>query len=131
MSQLQLPKLSTSNKQDESLIQFKRKRARAVCKQLLEPEIQKACRLIASRMERIDNQHDWVCVGVQQGTDTQSVFTSLQDFAEIGNHKFTTFNQDDLTFGILGVRKQDSEVAVPPSPPKLKLKRVDQKDSDF
>ncbi len=104
MSQRQLPHVSNSIQSDGTLLQPKRKRARAVCKQMMEPEIQKACRLFASRMERVDKEHDWVCIGVQKRSELQ-IFTYLQDFAASGNHKFATFDQDDLKFGILGVRK--------------------------
>lgn len=74
-----------------------------MCRELMEPELQKACRLIAERMKREDREHDWICMGVPNGAD-MTLIKEMSDFATNGSHKFVTFCQDDLVFAILGVR---------------------------
>ena len=63
--------------------------------------------MITNRMKKEDTEHDWLCVGMHKGTDTL-VFTQLKEFALTENHKFITFEQDELLFGVLGVRKPTS-----------------------
>ena len=53
-------------------------------------------------MNNMDKSHEWICIAVLENANTE-VIQELEEFASTDGHKFMSFKEGGVIFGLLGV----------------------------